>query len=364
MAGGSNIDSKKSTSKARRWVLRSPGRTPTTKARDQAKAPANRTLTWPPHGPSGSSGQQEEQPPAQQQGTSPLNGSSHDSHQKTGAPRADECLAAEDASETSARRFGPPAGTLQIRSRSPLSRIRSKMPVPSAGLMKRFRRKSPNVDGGSRETTEAHDERRSLKGRTTASCSIDITNQETELARHSGGGGETTAGDALTSPVEDDGSVGGLLREPHTAAPDETQSSHSHRRQQRHASPVAGCRGNGMLLKEGVHQEPVIEREGSRAHTTLGVREDAIPAIKTGQQPPRVAFIGVFLNGVAVALASYAPFGGVDARIALIKSVRTIFLARKKQQYVCTPRSTVEQFFSSATSSTSTKDGRSGNPSL
>lgn len=37
--------------------------------------------------------------------------------------------------------------------------------------------------------------------------------------------------------------------------------------------------------------------------------------------PPQIAFVGVFLNGIAVTLASYAPVGGADAR-ALVKSVR------------------------------------------
>lgn len=36
--------------------------------------------------------------------------------------------------------------------------------------------------------------------------------------------------------------------------------------------------------------------------------------------PPQIAFIGVFLNGIGVALASYAPQGGADAR-DLVRSV-------------------------------------------
>lgn len=345
MAGGSDIDTNKTVSKGRRWVLRSPGRTPTTKAGDKAKTPANRAPS-PPHGPSGPPGQQEQQPPAQQQEASPLNESSQGwsskkNSQKAGAPRADECLA--DAGEVSAGKFDSPAGALRKRSSSPLSRIRNKMPVPSASLMKRFRRKSPNVDG-SCKTTQAHDARRSPKGRTTTNCSIDTTGQDVELARFSGDGGEKAAEDALTSSIENDGRLKVLLSEPCTAESDETQSSHSDSSaQQYHASNDADRRGNDKLLEEGMQPEFVIEREASLAHTTRGVGEDAIPAVKAGTQPPRIAFIGVFLNGVAVALASYAPFGGVDARISLIKSVRMLFIpcGRKKQQHVCSPRSTV-----------------------
>lgn len=62
----------------------------------------------------------------------------------------------------------------------------------------------------------------------------------------------------------------------------------------------------------------------SRGHNNLSAR-GGVPvfsAVKAGKQPPQIAFIGVFLNGVAVVLASYVPFGGADARIALVKSVR------------------------------------------
>ena len=138
MAGGSDSDSKKSTSKARRWVLRSPGRKAKTKAGDKAEKPAKRAPS-PPQGPAGSRSWEEQQPPAQQQECSPLNGSSrggspkHDSL-KTGAPRADECLAATDADEASVRRPDSPIGTLPSRSRSPLSRLRYNMSTPSCLL--------------------------------------------------------------------------------------------------------------------------------------------------------------------------------------------------------------------------------------
>lgn len=300
--------------------------------RDQTKTAFNKALLSPPHDRSASPREQEQQTLAQHQEASPLNGSPQgwspqpDSQKTRGAPRADEYLATTDAGGATAGRLEPPTGALQSRSRSPLFRIRNKMPVPSAGLMKRLRGRSPNNAGGSSKTTEAH-EPRSPKGKTTASCSIDTTSQDAELARHSGGGGKSAAKGALTLPVEDDGRVGVLLSEPCTAATDETQSSLSHPSAQQykyHTTYDAGCRGNDQLLEGGVRPATPIEREASRDHPSLGVGEH-VSSVKAGTQPPRVAFIGVFLNGVAVALASYAPFGGVDARIALVRSVRTLY---------------------------------------
>lgn len=41
---------------------------------------------------------------------------------------------------------------------------------------------------------------------------------------------------------------------------------------------------------------------------------------KNRQQAPRIAFIGIFLNGIAVTLASFTPVGGEGAK-ALVKEV-------------------------------------------
>ena len=59
---------------------------------------------------------------------------------------------------------------------------------------------------------------------------------------------------------------------------------------------------------------------------------------RPSQRPPQIAFIGVFLNGVAVALASYTPTGGVDAR-ALVKSVRQFRTAHGKNDFPLSPSS-------------------------
>lgn len=361
MTGCDSIGTK--PTKARRWVLRSPGRkpTPTTTLGEQENLPAN-IAKPPPRGPSVSPREQAQQSQAQAKETSPSNAvlqawnREHDSQKTTGAPRADKCLdtTTSDAGEASARPSDPLAGKAQGPSPFRLSRLRNKMLVPSAGLLKRFRRRSPNEVRGSYTIVEAR-EQRSPKGRATASCSIDTTAQDVELAYHSGGGGGSTPNDTWTSPVAEDGCLGEeLVGEPCTASTAKAQSTQSHSSaQQHHATSDTGCRSINDLLAEGQHSETAIEREASRAHPSLGVGEDAISAIKTGKQPPRIAFIGVFLNGVAVALASFAPFGEVDARKALVKAVRMYFLwnietastCREKQQSVwSTPGGSATKF--------------------
>lgn len=199
------------------------------------------------------------------------------------------------------------------------------MSVPSTGLINFLHRSSRNVAGGPGTTIEAQEQRLSQKVANT-SCSTDATSEE--MARHSGGGGESVAEDALASPVEDNEAtrcLEELLSEPCVAATVDTQSSHSHSsaQQQYHSPYETGCRGNDKQLDGGVHPETAVERKASRDHINLlRAGEHEISADKAGTQPPRIAFVGVFLNGVAVALATFAPFGGVDSRKALVKTVR------------------------------------------
>lgn len=68
-------------------------------------------------------------------------------------------------------------------------------------------------------------------------------------------------------------------------------------------------------------------KEKSRVHGTFHDIEDArddsccdAKLLRTHPQVPRIALVGVFLNGIAVSLASFAPGGGEGAKV-LVKEV-------------------------------------------
>lgn len=62
----------------------------------------------------------------------------------------------------------------------------------------------------------------------------------------------------------------------------------------------------------------VLDNHKDRLH---GEDDAALREKMDDRRPPRIVFIGVFLNGIAVALASFVPAGGADAR-PLVKAVR------------------------------------------
>ncbi len=104
--------------------------------------------------------------------------------------------------------------------------------------------------------------------------------------------------------------VAALVAQTGTAAPTEATSQ-----------PSSQCTPHHESHRARHHSEPSCEASPGHHNPERGVEE--ISAVKAGKVPPRITFIGVFLNGVSVALASFAPFGGVDARIALVKAVST-----------------------------------------
>lgn len=74
--------------------------------------------------------------------------------------------------------------------------------------------------------------------------------------------------------------------------------------------------GGGLIDAPSILSDDRVK--GERAARTL--LDTPKRQQKAQRPPPQIAFIGVFLNGIGVALASYTPQGGADAR-DLVKSV-------------------------------------------
>lgn len=76
------------------------------------------------------------------------------------------------------------------------------------------------------------------------------------------------------------------------------------------ASPTRKCRG--AKSDDSKHAREMLHDHGKEHAAGM---KDIV-----GRPPPRIVYVGVFLNGVAVTLASYAPARGADAR-SLVKAV-------------------------------------------
>lgn len=97
---------------------------------------------------------------------------------------------------------------------------------------------------------------------------------------------------------------------------------HSHR----------SAEGDGRVREESKHTS------GTFRDVQLDENNDATLRGKMdGQQLPRISFVGVFLNGVAVALATFTPVGGADAR-QLVKAVSTKPAHRQMVHGIFLPR--------------------------
>lgn len=267
MAGSSENNRKK----PRRWVLRSPGRKSKMKFTDsdqQEKGPKDNSETG--DGPSAKYERLES--------------------------------ASSVASTGSTAGFFPPAGP-SSSSRSPLSRLRTKVIVPSPRMMaKILRRGSPDQRAGG-TTKKGQEQRSSAEG--AFGSSSDTTSHHFKLDIPSGG--------QETKAVED-----ALARE-------EISTTRKCSTPLSRDTCDSGRCDQDKVLDVGAHPAGDVKGQTSRGHNKLskgGGYAVSATSIKTGQQLPQITFIGVFLNGVAVALASFVPSGGADARIALVKSVR------------------------------------------
>lgn len=213
------------------------------------------------------------------------------------------------------------------RSPSPPSRPRRKSPVSFAGITRHFRRgKLLNQAAGGRTTREGQ-QRSSAGEGDEDSNSTDTNGRHVDLPLLDGDQILCASEDVVVTEREEEeaeaaASFSALLskpgRRPRTGGIGE--------------NPVppcfgascceAGGPGQSKAQRTATHLPPAAKRVMSRDWTRVDVGADALEAVKAGQQSPRIAFIGVFLSGVAVALASFVPFGAADARTALVKAVR------------------------------------------
>ncbi|CAN0417666.1 unnamed protein product [Ectocarpus sp. 12 AP-2014] len=194
------------------------------------------------------------------------------------------------------------------RSSSLLSRLRSKLPA-STGILHvkrstKGRRRSPREGAGSTSATSTPHLSpgfRSENGTTAAEAAAEkaiVTERE-------------KVGEEATSCL----SV--LPRGPLTAG--DTRESLGRSSTRSHKDRAGHHFGD--KTQGGAHSASGAQHEEYRGHSKLDVGEHALSAVKAGRQAPRIAFIGVFLNGVAVGLATFVPFGGDTERIALVKEV-------------------------------------------
>lgn len=260
---GSSENSRK---KPRRWVLRSPGGNPKIKFTD-----------------------------SDQKGQGP-----EDNNETGGAPSAeDERLvsASSVAATDSAAGFHPSAGP-RISS-SPLSRLRSKVTGPASRIItKGLRRRSPDQRGGGGTTHERQQQRLSTEEEASGKSPHTPTNHDVNLVD-----------DRETSGVKD-----ALVAQEEDSKTRKFTTNYFH-----------DTSGSGRCDRD---DDQDVDAAAAAKHQTRrnqfsGRESLSVPsAVKAGKQLPRIAFIGVFLHGVEVALASFVPFGSADARIALVKSVR------------------------------------------
>ena len=149
--------------------------------------------------------------------------------------------------------------------------------------------------------------------------------REKEEARGGGGGGgvrlpEQTDRDSTkkTRPGRQGEPVQPKCQ-PETAPRKDLTGSAIH--EQEGHTPVATAVEDDVPARgELVHAVSMLSDDQLKGGTATQKLSDTTKRQRAQRASPQIIFIGVFLNGIAVALASYAPFRGADAR-ALVKSV-------------------------------------------
>lgn len=203
------------------------------------------------------------------------------------------------------------------RSSSLLSRLRNKLPA-STGIL--------HVKRSNRYSSTTKGQRRSPKGGAGSTSATSTPHLSPGFRSENGTTAAEAAAEKATVTERDKAGeeatrcLSVLPRGPFTAGDTREilgrSSTRSHKDRAGHHFGDNKTQGGGARSASGAQHEEY------RDHSKLDVGEHALSAVKAGRQAPRITFIGVFLNGVAVGLATFVPFGGETERIAVVKEVR------------------------------------------
>lgn len=204
------------------------------------------------------------------------------------------------------------------RSSSLLSRLRSKLPA-STGIL--------HVKRSHRYRSTTKGRGRSPKGGAGGSSGNSTPHHSLGFRSENGTTAAAAAAEKATvTEIDKEGEEGTtylsvLPSEPCTTGDTRESLGRSSTRSRHNRAEGNRC-GDNKKQDGGAHSASGVQHEEYRGHSKLDVGEHSLSAVKAGRQVPRITFVGVFLNGVAVGLATFVPFGRDIERIALVKEVR------------------------------------------